>query len=72
MDELSDSYDLEPRKFIGYSTYHLAIAGPTLSVICAEYPELLEQLVCVCDVYARMSRNRSKFLSISSKMWTTP
>uniref|UniRef100_A0A915DDE9 Cation-transporting ATPase n=1 Tax=Ditylenchus dipsaci TaxID=166011 RepID=A0A915DDE9_9BILA len=62
MDELSDSYDLEPSKFIGYSTYHLAIAGPTLSVICAEYPELLEQLVCVCDVYARMSPDQKQML----------
>lgn len=36
------------------SSYHLAISGSTLAVICAEYPEIIEQLVCVCDVYARM------------------
>lgn len=27
------------------SSYHLAISGPTLTVICSEYPEMLEHLV---------------------------
>jgi cation-transporting P-type ATPase 13A2 len=49
------------RKLID-STYHLAVAGPTLSIICDEYPEILEQLVCVCDVYARMSPDQKQLL----------
>uniref|UniRef100_A0A0K0E871 Cation-transporting ATPase n=1 Tax=Strongyloides stercoralis TaxID=6248 RepID=A0A0K0E871_STRER len=44
------------------SAYHLAISGPTFSVICQEYPELLDKLVCVCDVYARMSPDQKQFL----------
>nr|CAD2190844.1 unnamed protein product [Meloidogyne enterolobii] len=44
------------------SSYHLAISGPTLSVICEEYPEILEQLICVCDVYARMSPDQKQLL----------
>uniref|UniRef100_A0A914C2A8 Cation-transporting ATPase n=1 Tax=Acrobeloides nanus TaxID=290746 RepID=A0A914C2A8_9BILA len=44
------------------SSYHLAIAGPTFSVITHEYPELLDQLVCVCDVYARMSPDQKQQL----------
>lgn len=44
------------------SSYHLTVAGPTFSVICDEYPELLDQLVCVCDVYARMSPDQKQLL----------
>uniref|UniRef100_A0A0K0EYM5 Cation-transporting ATPase n=1 Tax=Strongyloides venezuelensis TaxID=75913 RepID=A0A0K0EYM5_STRVS len=44
------------------SAYHLAISGPTFSVVCHEYPELLDKLVCVCDVYARMSPDQKQYL----------
>uniref|UniRef100_A0A0N4ZYF8 Cation-transporting ATPase n=1 Tax=Parastrongyloides trichosuri TaxID=131310 RepID=A0A0N4ZYF8_PARTI len=44
------------------SAYHLAISGPTFRVICEEYPELIDKLVCVCDVYARMSPDQKQHL----------
>ncbi|CAI2356256.1 unnamed protein product [Caenorhabditis sp. 36 PRJEB53466] len=37
------------------SQYQFAIAGPTQAVIAHEYPELVERLTAVCDVYARMA-----------------
>lgn len=37
------------------SKYQLAIAGPTYAVIVKEYPELVDRLAAVCDVYARMA-----------------
>ena len=61
MDELSDTFDFELNKSTD-STYHLAVAGPTLGVICSEYPELLDHLICVCDVYARMSPDQKQLL----------
>ncbi|KAI1725903.1 haloacid dehalogenase-like hydrolase domain-containing protein [Ditylenchus destructor] len=62
VDDISDSIDMiEPNK-VADSTYHIAISGPTLRVICDEYPEMLEQLVCVCDVYARMSPDQKQML----------
>ncbi|KAL3082109.1 hypothetical protein niasHT_031138 [Heterodera trifolii] len=47
---------------IAESTYHVAVSGPTLSIICEQYPEMLERLVCVCDVYARMSPDQKQML----------
>ncbi|CAI2350162.1 unnamed protein product [Caenorhabditis sp. 36 PRJEB53466] len=44
------------------SSYHLAISGPTFAVIHHEYPELLDQLVCVCDVFARMAPDQKQLL----------
>uniref|UniRef100_A0AC35THH9 Cation-transporting ATPase n=1 Tax=Rhabditophanes sp. KR3021 TaxID=114890 RepID=A0AC35THH9_9BILA len=44
------------------SSYHFAVAGPTFEVICQEYPELIDKLVCVCDVYARMSPDQKQLL----------
>lgn len=40
----------------------MAISGPTLSIICDKFPHLLEKLVCVCDVYARMSPDQKQLL----------
>uniref|UniRef100_A0A1I7USD6 Cation-transporting ATPase n=1 Tax=Caenorhabditis tropicalis TaxID=1561998 RepID=A0A1I7USD6_9PELO len=37
------------------STYQMAIAGPTYTVITHEYPELLDRVTAMCDVYARMA-----------------
>uniref|UniRef100_A0A8R1DK93 Cation-transporting ATPase n=2 Tax=Caenorhabditis japonica TaxID=281687 RepID=A0A8R1DK93_CAEJA len=44
------------------SSYHLAISGPTFAVIVHEYPELVDQLVCVCDVFARMAPDQKQLL----------
>ncbi|CAJ0599525.1 unnamed protein product [Cylicocyclus nassatus] len=44
------------------SSYHLAISGPTFAVITHEYPELLDSLVTVCDVFARMAPNQKQQL----------
>lgn len=44
------------------SSYHLAISGPTFAVITHEYPELVDQLVCVCDVFARMAPDQKQLL----------
>lgn len=37
------------------ATYQMAIAGPTYSVITHEYPELVDRITAMCDVYARMA-----------------
>lgn len=39
-----------------------AISGPTFSVVTHEYPELLDQLVCVCNVFARMAPEQKQLL----------
>ncbi|ULT96024.1 hypothetical protein L3Y34_004582 [Caenorhabditis briggsae] len=44
------------------SSYHLAISGPTFAVIVHEYPELVDQLCCVCDVFARMAPDQKQLL----------
>ncbi|KAE9550035.1 hypothetical protein FO519_006763 [Halicephalobus sp. NKZ332] len=44
------------------SSYHLAVAGPTFAIICEEYPELVDRLVVVCDVFARMSPDQKQLL----------
>ncbi|CAD5226995.1 unnamed protein product [Bursaphelenchus xylophilus] len=44
------------------SSYQLAITGPTFAAICDDYPELLDKLICVCDVYARMSPDQKQLL----------
>uniref|UniRef100_A0A1I8A945 Cation-transporting ATPase n=2 Tax=Steinernema glaseri TaxID=37863 RepID=A0A1I8A945_9BILA len=60
-DENSTSADMELGHLVD-SSYHLAVSGPTFGVICEEYPELLDRLVCVCDVYARMSPDQKQLL----------
>lgn len=60
-DNLSLPHELETGTLIS-SSYHLAIAGPTFAVICDEYSELIENLVCVCDVFARMSPDQKQLL----------
>uniref|UniRef100_A0A0N5AX84 Cation-transporting ATPase n=1 Tax=Syphacia muris TaxID=451379 RepID=A0A0N5AX84_9BILA len=45
-----------------YCYLFLKVIGPTFAVVCDEYPELLEKLVTVCDVYARMSPDQKQFL----------
>ncbi|KAF1757970.1 hypothetical protein GCK72_014428 [Caenorhabditis remanei] len=44
------------------SSYHLAISGPTFAVVVHEYPELVDQLCCVCDVFARMAPDQKQLL----------
>uniref|UniRef100_A0AC34Q1P0 Cation-transporting ATPase n=1 Tax=Panagrolaimus sp. JU765 TaxID=591449 RepID=A0AC34Q1P0_9BILA len=44
------------------SSYHLAIAGPSFAIICEEYPDLIDRLVTVCDVFARMSPDQKQLL----------
>jgi cation-transporting ATPase 13A3/4/5 len=44
------------------SSYQLAVSGATFAAICKDYPELVEQLVCVCDVYARMSPDQKQLV----------
>lgn len=61
MDEFSSINDIE-QNILTDSSYHFAIAGPTLSLICDKYPQLLEKIVCVCDVYARMSPDQKQLL----------
>ncbi|CAJ0609671.1 unnamed protein product [Cylicocyclus nassatus] len=44
------------------SCYQLSISGPTFAVITHSYPELLDQLVSVCDVFARMAPDQKQQL----------
>lgn len=38
------------------------ILGPVFSLICHEYPEYVDKLVAVCDVFARMSPDQKQLL----------
>lgn len=40
----------------------MAIAGPTFSIITHEYPDLLDEIVAVCDVFARMAPDQKQQL----------
>uniref|UniRef100_A0A1I7XCH9 Cation-transporting ATPase n=1 Tax=Heterorhabditis bacteriophora TaxID=37862 RepID=A0A1I7XCH9_HETBA len=44
------------------SSYQLSISGPTFGVLTHEYPELLDSLVAVCDVFARMAPDQKQQL----------
>lgn len=44
------------------SKYQMAIAGPTFSIITHEYPDLLDEIVSVCDVFARMAPDQKQQL----------
>ncbi|ULT97405.1 hypothetical protein L3Y34_005309 [Caenorhabditis briggsae] len=44
------------------SECQFAISGSTFSVVTHEYPELLDQLVCVCNVFARMAPEQKQLL----------
>ncbi|RCN41221.1 P-type ATPase [Ancylostoma caninum] len=50
------------RKHFLDSCYQLSISGPTFAVLSHEYPELLEPLVAVCDVFARMAPDQKQQL----------
>lgn len=52
---LRDGGDSEIGHLVVDSSYQLAVSGATFAAVCNDYPELVERLVCVCDVYARMS-----------------
>lgn len=39
-----------------------AISGSTFSVVTHEYPDLLDQLVLVCNVFARMAPEQKQLL----------
>lgn len=60
-DDTSSTVDVESGHLVD-STYQLAVSGPTFSVICKEYPEFVDKLVSVCDVYARMSPDQKQLL----------
>ncbi|CAJ0587354.1 unnamed protein product, partial [Mesorhabditis spiculigera] len=59
-----------PSKYLGMDEieqmltpdYQFSIAGSTLSVIIKEYPELLDNLMTVCDVFARMAPEQKLML----------
>ncbi|KRY19137.1 putative cation-transporting ATPase W08D2.5 [Trichinella patagoniensis] len=36
-------------------TYQLAVSGKTFDIFCKRFPHLLPKLICVCNVFARMS-----------------
>uniref|UniRef100_A0A914S383 Uncharacterized protein n=1 Tax=Parascaris equorum TaxID=6256 RepID=A0A914S383_PAREQ len=61
IDDCSSMLDVEAGHLVD-STYQLAISGPTFAVVCHEYPEMIEKLVTVCDVYARMSPDQKQLL----------
>uniref|UniRef100_A0A0N4Z3V8 Cation-transporting ATPase n=1 Tax=Parastrongyloides trichosuri TaxID=131310 RepID=A0A0N4Z3V8_PARTI len=44
------------------TSYQLAISGPTFAIICREYPHLISYIVCICDVFARMTPDQKQFL----------
>lgn len=60
-DEMSTNVDPEQGHLVD-SSYQLAISGPTFAAVCEDYPELIDQLVSVCDVYARMSPDQKQML----------
>uniref|UniRef100_A0A7E4V2E3 Cation-transporting ATPase n=1 Tax=Panagrellus redivivus TaxID=6233 RepID=A0A7E4V2E3_PANRE len=63
IDGVSSTHDFDPESNnLIESSYHLAIAGPTFAVVCDEYPDLVARLVCVCDVFARMSPDQKQLL----------
>ncbi|KAK6765485.1 hypothetical protein RB195_025409 [Necator americanus] len=63
--EYEDSSDVSVetgKKHYFESAYQLSISGPTFAILTHEYPELLEPLVAVCDVFARMSPDQKQQL----------
>lgn len=44
------------------ATYQLAVSGNTFRVILEEYPHLVDNLVCVCVVFARMAPEQKQQL----------
>uniref|UniRef100_A0A0K0D0C8 Cation-transporting ATPase n=1 Tax=Angiostrongylus cantonensis TaxID=6313 RepID=A0A0K0D0C8_ANGCA len=50
------------KKHILESSYQLSISGPTFAIVTRQYPELLDRLVSVCDVFARMSPDQKQQL----------
>ncbi|KAK6032663.1 P-type ATPase, partial [Ostertagia ostertagi] len=60
-DESEVSVEIGKRHFLE-SCYQLSISGPTFAVLVHEYPELLDKLVAVCDVFARMAPDQKQQL----------
>ncbi|KHJ93183.1 IC domain protein, HAD ATPase, P-type family [Oesophagostomum dentatum] len=60
--QLSVSGQLSRPAFSQYHPREFAFTGPTFAVITHEYPELLEPLVSVCDVFARMAPDQKQQL----------
>ncbi|VDN51438.1 unnamed protein product [Dracunculus medinensis] len=65
------SYDDLELGYLVSSSYQLAVTGfiepeiilgPVFSLICHEYPEYVDKLVAVCDVFARMSPDQKQLL----------
>ncbi|VDM64674.1 unnamed protein product [Angiostrongylus costaricensis] len=60
---VEDSISVEVgKKHILESSYQLSISGPTFAIVTRHYPELLDRLVSVCDVFARMSPDQKQQL----------
>lgn len=43
------------KRAVKNANYQMAIAGPTYAIIHNEYPELVDRVSAMCDVYARMA-----------------
>ncbi|CAJ0950238.1 unnamed protein product, partial [Mesorhabditis belari] len=61
-DQLSTISSMQELAHVIESSYQLSIAGPTFSVIVHEYPEMLDNLMSVCDVFARMAPDQKQML----------
>ncbi|VDL72662.1 unnamed protein product [Nippostrongylus brasiliensis] len=61
-EEKSDASVENGKRHFLESYYQLSISGPTFAVLTHEYPELLDQLVAVCDVFARMAPDQKQQL----------
>ncbi|CAJ0566389.1 unnamed protein product, partial [Mesorhabditis spiculigera] len=59
--DLSDGAENEVEKMLT-SRYQLSVAGGTFAVITREYPEILDDLMAVCDVFARMAPEQKQYL----------
>uniref|UniRef100_A0A8R1DVA3 Cation-transporting ATPase n=1 Tax=Caenorhabditis japonica TaxID=281687 RepID=A0A8R1DVA3_CAEJA len=55
IDTNSEVREFDQKTDVLKSRYQFAVAGPTYAVIAHEYPELMDRLSAVCDVYARMA-----------------
>ncbi|CAD6185047.1 unnamed protein product [Caenorhabditis auriculariae] len=62
VDKTEEVRELD-HKFDRFSSrYQLAVSGLTFAIVCKEYPDLVDQLVSVCDVFARMAPDQKSGL----------
>ncbi|KIH59782.1 P-type ATPase of unknown pump specificity [Ancylostoma duodenale] len=66
VEHRTDMFDTKGRPLLtlrqAVSSSEKTIEGPTFAVLSHEYPELLEPLVAVCDVFARMAPDQKQQL----------